>query len=576
MEKKTICIAFNQDKNILSAVYGDNGKNLDEIKQKYDVEISARGGVFSISGSNEMVFAAEDALQRLYKDSVRSKGTIFEDAREKQPRKSSPQPPLTGEDFTTRETISNNFQNNFGEFFQKSNQIEPKLADGSIYDRIFPKSMENSNFLQKNPQEGVGNKDFIAEPNNYSQNFGSASRFFTKNAKDIKEVAIKANESLAQFGKKPFPSEEISRIQDKIQLDEPPRKHPEQNPEQYFKQNSIQNLENPIKTQLESPHLMQPNQHLAEQNATQGKKPNTYTDEIPVMQNIAPKDGDSLQKELYPKFNPEDNYNKPNNVLQSSNMSISSDFGMGNITSNFIDTSAKESDIVSFNKLETPTPKEEKKEYTTVINLKGSKIPKIKPLNTKQSEYMEALRSFDIVVASGFAGTGKSFLAISFALSQLQFCIKQKVIFCLPNVKETSIGGAIEAQYGHEIFTSFHENLAILEENSVINGYIESSVIEFATPSMLKGRTLNDAILIFDEAQDSLQHQLKLVLSRIGNNCKILIIGDMSQTSLPRNFPCSFREVIEKLQDIEQVKVVNFSKNDIVRSKILKFIMQNF
>lgn len=198
--------------------------------------------------------------------------------------------------------------------------------------------------------------------------------------------------------------------------------------------------------------------------------------------------------------------------------------------------------------------------------------------NQKQKEYFSALDNFTIVLGHGCAGTGKTALAVSYAAEQLYYGNVNKIIITRP---------AIEAAGEHlgfipgEIFNKFAPYLApvkiILEEvlgKSKTEMLIKNQQIEAIPLAYCRGHTFNDAIIIGDEFQNTTPEQTKMLLTRMGHNCKSFINGDTSQTDI-RGMN-GLQDAILRLSWIPYVKIVNFKSEDIVRSGIISDIISAY
>jgi phosphate starvation-inducible PhoH-like protein len=212
-------------------------------------------------------------------------------------------------------------------------------------------------------------------------------------------------------------------------------------------------------------------------------------------------------------------------------------------------------------------------------NSTSNTINTFKPIlsrNTAQENYLEALRSQDIIIATGPAGTGKTYISTSFAAEQLYFRRINKLILTRPNVEAgESMGflpGTLEEKYQPYLYP-FIETLEEKLGKTFTEYLIKTRVIEPIPIGFLRGRTFNNAVVILDEAQNATKEQFKLLLSRIGTQCKIVLEGDIDQVDIPLS---GLKDASQRLQGIPGIQVVQFSQDDIVRSKMCKRIVEAY
>lgn len=200
----------------------------------------------------------------------------------------------------------------------------------------------------------------------------------------------------------------------------------------------------------------------------------------------------------------------------------------------------------------------------------------VEPLNFIQGEYLEAIRHNDIVFGIGSAGTGKTFIAASYAASELFHRRISKIILTRPNV-ETGRGlgflpGTLEEKYAPYLLpfdSIFTKSLGKgFYEYALKNKDIEPTPLGF-----LRGTTFEDCIVLLDEAQNCTKEEMKMILSRIGKNCKMIISGDTEQSDIEYS---GLDDAVDRLTGISGVEVVEFLDEDIVRSKICKQIIMAY
>ena len=195
----------------------------------------------------------------------------------------------------------------------------------------------------------------------------------------------------------------------------------------------------------------------------------------------------------------------------------------------------------------------------------------------KQSEYIKALKENDIVMALGPAGTGKSFLAVSVAITLLMEKKIDRVILSRPAVEAGEKLGFLPGDMKEKVdpyLRPLYDALYELFGADKIDKKIESGEIEIAPLAFMRGRTLKNCFAILDEAQNATETQIKMFLTRIGENSKLVVNGDPSQVDLINKRDSGLTKSKNILRDIKEIKVIEFDHNDVVRhplvSKIIK------
>jgi phosphate starvation-inducible PhoH-like protein len=206
-----------------------------------------------------------------------------------------------------------------------------------------------------------------------------------------------------------------------------------------------------------------------------------------------------------------------------------------------------------------------------------SKLTKVVPRNEHQAAYMEAVENNKIVLASGPAGTGKTHLAVYEALGHKWAKKIKRIVIARPAVEAggEKIGflpGDIQDKlnpYLRPIFDSLH-NIASVE---IIHEMMERDYIEIAPMAFMRGRTFENCFVIIDEAQNATFEQLVMAVTRVGDNCKMVINGDPYQTDLNKSQQSGLGNLQRILEDINDVAVVKFASKDIVRSQVVTDII---
>ena len=195
----------------------------------------------------------------------------------------------------------------------------------------------------------------------------------------------------------------------------------------------------------------------------------------------------------------------------------------------------------------------------------------------RQSEYIKALRENDITIALGPAGTGKSFLAVSVAITMLMEKKVERVILSRPAVEAGEKLGFLPGDMKEKVdpyLRPLYDALYELFGFEKIDKKIESGEIEIAPLAFMRGRTLKNCFAILDEAQNATETQIKMFLTRIGENSKLVVNGDPSQVDLINKSQSGLIKSKNILSQIEEIKIVEFDHNDVVRhplvSKIIK------
>lgn len=203
----------------------------------------------------------------------------------------------------------------------------------------------------------------------------------------------------------------------------------------------------------------------------------------------------------------------------------------------------------------------------------------IKAKTPTQKKYSESIRKNDICFAIGPAGTGKTFLAVAFAVSALKKGEVRKIVLARPAVEAGESLGFLPGDLKEKIDPYLRPLLDALQEmlpSDQLRNYIEKGVIEIVPLAYMRGRTLNYAYVILDEAQNATNVQMKMFLTRIGPNSKAIITGDITQIDLPSSTSSGLIQVREVLKDVEGVDFIYFNKGDVVRHKLVKDIINAY
>jgi phosphate starvation-inducible PhoH-like protein len=208
-----------------------------------------------------------------------------------------------------------------------------------------------------------------------------------------------------------------------------------------------------------------------------------------------------------------------------------------------------------------------------------SKKRAITPKSLSQKEYIEAIRNFDMVLGIGPAGTGKTYLAMAMAVAALSKGHVSRIILARPAVEAgESLGflpGDLSAKvdpYLRPLYDALHDMMRFEK----VSNLIDQGVIEVAPLAFMRGRTLNDSFIILDEAQNTTSEQMKMFLTRMGFSSKAVVTGDITQIDLPANKSSGLIEAKNILEGIDGIKIVFFSKNDVVRHRLVHDIIKAY
>ena len=213
------------------------------------------------------------------------------------------------------------------------------------------------------------------------------------------------------------------------------------------------------------------------------------------------------------------------------------------------------------------------------VILFGNGKKEIKAHTVNQIKIVESFDKNDMVFAIGPAGTGKTFTGIAVAVKALKDKVVKKVILTRPAVEAGESLGFLPGDmkdkldpYMQPLYDALKEMIAIEK----LDDYINRGVIEIAPLAYMRGRTLDNAFVILDEGQNTTQNQMKMFLTRMGNNAKFMINGDPGQVDLPKKLISGLSEAIDILKNIEDIQIVYLDESDVIRHHVVKKIIKAY
>ena len=203
----------------------------------------------------------------------------------------------------------------------------------------------------------------------------------------------------------------------------------------------------------------------------------------------------------------------------------------------------------------------------------------ISPRNANQKRMVKSFADNDLTFALGPAGTGKTYIAIALAVSALKNKLCKRIILSRPAVEAGEKLGFLPGDmkdkidpYLRPLYDALEDMLPPLK----LKEYIESDTIQIAPLAFMRGRTLNDAVIILDEAQNTTRHQMKMFLTRLGMNGKMIITGDTTQIDLPRTVQSGLLQALRILHGVKGIGVIEYEKKDIVRHPLVQRIVEAY
>lgn len=205
-----------------------------------------------------------------------------------------------------------------------------------------------------------------------------------------------------------------------------------------------------------------------------------------------------------------------------------------------------------------------------------------KPIAQRNANQTRMVRSFaqnDLTFALGPAGTGKTYIAIALAVHALKNKLCRKIILSRPAVEAGEKLGFLPGDMKDKIdpyLQPLYDALEDMIPQQKLKEYMEAQTIQIAPLAFMRGRTLNDAVIILDEAQNTTRHQMKMFLTRLGMNGKMIITGDTTQIDLPRTVQSGLLQALRILKGVKGIGVIEYEKKDIVRHPLVQRIVDAY
>jgi phosphate starvation-inducible PhoH-like protein len=214
-------------------------------------------------------------------------------------------------------------------------------------------------------------------------------------------------------------------------------------------------------------------------------------------------------------------------------------------------------------------------DYQIMFGSKGAICARTKG----QKDYYNIVKRNDVTFSIGPAGTGKTFMAVAFAVSALTSKEVDRIVLCRPAVEAGENLGFLPGDLKEKVdpyLAPFYDSLGEMISMSKYKPLIADKVIEIIPLAFMRGRTLNNAFMILDEAQNATKTQMKMFLTRLGNNSKAIITGDTTQIDLPNNVKSGLVEVIDLLKNIDGIGFAHLTSKDVVRHKLVREIIDAY
>jgi phosphate starvation-inducible PhoH-like protein len=203
----------------------------------------------------------------------------------------------------------------------------------------------------------------------------------------------------------------------------------------------------------------------------------------------------------------------------------------------------------------------------------------VQPRSPNQRKYVEAIEQCDMIFGLGPAGTGKTYLAVAMAVSALMAKKVSRIILVRPAVEAGERLGFLPGSLQEKVdpyLRPLYDALYDLLDQTKVDNLLERNVIEVAPLAFMRGRTLSDAFIILDEAQNTTMEQMKMFVTRMGNGSKAVITGDMTQIDLPNPKKSGLFEALHVLEGVEGIRFCHFEEVDVVRHSLVQRIVRAY
>jgi len=204
---------------------------------------------------------------------------------------------------------------------------------------------------------------------------------------------------------------------------------------------------------------------------------------------------------------------------------------------------------------------------------------RVRPRTEGQEQYVRAIHTSDLVLCTGPAGTGKTYLAVAMAISAMRQEEVRKIVLVRPAVEAGEKLGFLPGDllakvnpYLRPLLDALNDILSFEQ----VKRYLDNDVVEIVPLAFMRGRTLNDTFIILDEGQNATRTQMQMFLTRMGTGSKIVVTGDTTQVDLPREVSCGLTDAIDRLGTISGVSVVRLTRRDIVRHRLVGEIVDAY
>lgn len=203
----------------------------------------------------------------------------------------------------------------------------------------------------------------------------------------------------------------------------------------------------------------------------------------------------------------------------------------------------------------------------------------ISPRNANQAKMVRSFAENDLTFALGPAGTGKTYIAIALAVAALKNKACKRIILSRPAVEAGEKLGFLPGDMKDKIdpyLRPLYDALEDMIPQLKLKEYMEADTIQIAPLAFMRGRTLNDAVIILDEAQNTTKHQMKMFLTRLGVNSRMIITGDATQIDLPRTVQSGLLQALRILRGVDGIGIIEYGKKDIVRHPLVQRIVDAY